>query len=86
MGLYESILNSLGVAVTDLPCSYRVTVCGGIGAYIEGVKKIIDVSAEKIILEVKNCKLTVEGKGLKLTSFVSGDASIKGDVLSVLKN
>ena len=83
MSLYENILKTLGVATTDLPCDYRITLCGGLGAHVEGVKKIIDISTEKVIFEVKNGKIIIEGNCLKLVSFIYGDASIKGKVLRV---
>ena len=53
--------------------------------YIEGAQKIIDVNDEKVIFLVKNGKIVIEGKQLKLTSFVLGDASIKGEILKVYK-
>ena len=85
MSLYESILKSLGVATTDLPCSYRISVCGEFGVHVEGVKKIIDVASDKVIFEVKNGKIMVEGNNLKLTSFLNSDVVIKGEVLKVVK-
>ena len=85
MSLYESILKSLGVATTDLPCSYRISVCGEFGVHVEGVKKIIDVASNKVIFEVKNGKIVCEGKNLKIISFVYGDAVIKGEVIKVEK-
>ena len=84
MSLIENILKSLEVATTDLPISYRVTLLGELGAHVEGVKKILDVTPEKVIFEVKNGKIIIEGCRLKLTSFTSADASIKGKIISVV--
>ncbi|MBO5712771.1 MAG: YabP/YqfC family sporulation protein [Clostridia bacterium] len=85
MSLYESILKTLGVATTDLPCQYRITLCGDFGAHVEGVKKIIDVTNQKVIFEVKNGKIIIEGNNLKLLSFIYGDATLKGEILKVVK-
>ena len=85
MGLSENIFNALGALEPCVPCTYKITLCGTLGAYIEGAQKIIDVNEEKVIFLVKNGKIVIEGKKLKLTSFVLGDASIKGEILKVYK-
>ena len=85
MGLSENIFNALGVLEPCVPCAYKITLCGTLGVYIEGAQKIIDVNDEKVIFLVKNGKIVIEGKNLKLTSFVLGDASIKGEILKVQK-
>ncbi len=85
MGLSENIFNALGALEPCVPCAYKITLCGTLGAYIEGAQKIIDVNEEKVIFLVKNGKIVIEGKKLKLTSFVLGDASIKGEILKVYK-
>ena len=85
MSLYESILKSISGATTDFPCAYRITLCGGLGVHVEGVKKIIDVTSARVIFEVKNGKIIIEGDNLKLNSFMYGDVSIKGNVIKVVK-
>ncbi len=67
------------------PCLYRITVCGDSGVYVEGVFKILDINEKQIILKVKNYKLKFIGENLKISSYYEGDASIKGSVLSIIK-
>lgn len=85
MGLSENILKTLGLIESSVPCSYRVTLCGGMGVYIEGAEKIIDVNKEKIIFLVKGGKIIIEGSNLRLKSFVGKDSAVTGEILKVLK-
>ena len=84
MSLIESVFKTLGQAV-DYPCAYKVTVISSVGAYVEGVEKILEVDTEKVIFSVKQGKILLAGKNLKLQSFVCGDVSVLGNVLKVEK-
>ena len=82
MGFSNNIFNAMGVIC---PSSYRITICGNNGIYLEGVNRILDIQDKTIIVLVKNGKITITGNKLKITSFYESDLSIKGEVLKIEK-
>ncbi len=55
----------------------------GLGAYFQGVEKIVDISSQKVVLKTKKGEILVEGKNLKLSSYFDKDLSIIGSVSKV---
>lgn len=80
MTLLSEILQSLSA---EAGVSVRFTVVGGKGGYFQNIRKILEFSAEKIVLRGKKEKLTVEGKNLSVGKYCGGDALISGDILKV---
>ncbi len=83
MGLSDCILKCLNLDDLSLLPTYRATVIGDKGAYIEGVLKIIDVKNEVVTVAVKKGKLNIFGNGLKLKSYLENDLTIIGKVLKI---
>ncbi len=67
------------------PPSYRVSILGSAGVYVEGVLKILDINSDFILLRVKDCKLKFFGEGLKINSYFDRDISILGNVVKIEK-
>ena len=60
--------------------SYTLVNYGGNALYIEGVKKIIDVTDSVMEFALKEGTLLVEGTGLYLIDIEDGTLIIKGEV------
>jgi hypothetical protein len=60
---------------------YRVTALGNSCALIEGVKKVIDLSPQKISFAVSGGTLTFHGENLTLSSFIEKDVTIVGKIV-----
>ncbi len=58
----------------------RYTVLVGGGGYFEGVKRVGDLSSQKIVLYFSGCALTVEGVGLAIQKYCDGDVRISGKI------
>ncbi|MBO5926836.1 MAG: YabP/YqfC family sporulation protein [Clostridia bacterium] len=82
MGFSDSIFKFTGGIC---PPTYRITVCGASGIYIEGVIKIVDIKDNIIVLKLNGAILKISGEKLKITSYVEKDISISGDVLEFKK-
>lgn len=82
MGFSDNIFNLTGGIS---PCKYRITVCGDNGVYVEGVFRILDIAEKQIVLKVKGYKIKFIGENLKISSYYENDASIKGNILSIIK-
>ena len=83
MGFSDCILKCLNLDNMSFSSSYRVTIIGEKGAYIEGVLKIVDVKKEVIIVSVKGGKLNIYGNDLKLKSYCENDLAILGKVTKI---
>lgn len=63
--------------------SYTLTLdCGRI-AEINGCVRVISYTSEKIVLAVPGNRLTLNGKGMTLSSFFSGEITVSGEITSV---
>ena len=82
MGFSDNIFKITGGIC---PSSYRITVCGNIGVYVEGVLKIIDIGDKQIIVRVKGNRLKIFGDNLKITSYYERDISISGEIIKIEK-
>ena len=82
MSFKDNIFSALGV--TDLtPCEYRLTLVGRNGIYVEGVKKLLDVTPCRIVMDLKCRILTLNGCCLTVTSLINGDLSVSGEICSI---
>ena len=79
MGFRESI-NGFFALCNVGSAPYRVTALGNSCAFIEGVKKIIDLSPEKISLLVKGGTLVFHGENLTIYSCVEKDVTVVGTI------
>lgn len=61
----------------------QYTVVGGRGGYFQNVKRLLEFSAERIVLRGKEGKIVVAGEGLSLGKLEAEDAVICGKILSV---
>ncbi len=82
MGFSDNIFKLTGGIC---PPSYRITVCGECGVFIEGVTKILDISGDYIVLAIKDVKVKIYGKNLKISSYYEGDISILGNAVKIEK-
>jgi sporulation protein YqfC len=60
---------------------YRITALGNSCALIEGVKKILELSPEKISLLVKGGRVVFYGESLNLSSCVEKDVTVVGKII-----
>ena len=82
MGFSDNIFKITGGIC---PCSYRITVCGRSGVYIEGVLKIVDIGDKQIVVSVKGNRLKIIGENLKISSYFERDISILGEIIKIEK-
>ncbi len=82
MGFSDNIFRITGGIC---PPTYRVSILGNAGVYVEGVLKILDINSEFILLRVKDYKLKFFGDGLKINSYFDRDISILGSVIKMEK-
>ncbi|MBQ7373225.1 MAG: YabP/YqfC family sporulation protein [Clostridia bacterium] len=78
MTFIEDALFYLGLGKEITPYSHRVTLYGKSGCLIEGVKKILFFSENRIEFSLKNCALTVVGENLKIKKYGDGEVAIVG--------
>ena len=82
MSFKDNIFTALGIS--DLtPLGFRLTLMGKNGLYVEGVKKLIDVSPCAIDVDTKHKIISVKGINLNVTSLSSGDLSISGEITAI---
>lgn len=62
---------------------YTLTLDGGKIAEINGCVRVISYTSEKIILAVTGNRLTLNGKGMTLSSFFSGEITVSGEIMSI---
>lgn len=82
MGFSDNIFNFTGGLC---PSSFRITVCGDNGVYVEGAIKIMDIKPQIVIIKVKNGKIVIKGNNLKLKSYFQSDLSIIGEIKEILR-
>lgn len=61
----------------------RYLIYNKIGGYFECVKSIDSITSEKIVLQLFDGKLSVEGQNLSIKKCVLGDVCISGKILKV---
>ena len=82
MSFKDNIFLSLGISDIK-PCEYRLTLLGKTGVYVEGVKRVLDISPCCVLIDVKCGKLLIKGQNLNIKSLNGGDISISGIIFSV---
>lgn len=50
---------------------------------VNGCRRIIDYSSDKIVMSMKEYELTVTGRGLTLSSYGENTAAVSGQIVSV---
>lgn len=78
MKLFKQLLIESGA---NLDLSF--TVVPGFGGYFKGVKRVIDFSAERVVLSVAKKQLTVTGENLSVDKFFQQDLFLRGDVRGI---
>lgn len=82
MRLFHLISEKLGVEETLSP-AIRYTVSEEKSAYFQNVDKLLEFSAERIVLLGNKTKLIVHGKGLYIESYYGKDLLLKGKIYGV---
>lgn len=85
MSLIDNICSCLGL-VDGAPCSFRIVLLGEIGAYLEGVKKILSFTPSEVVLLVGKTKIFIKGENFKIKKFCGQDLALLGKICSVAKN
>ncbi|MBR1677739.1 MAG: YabP/YqfC family sporulation protein [Clostridia bacterium] len=83
MALLGNMLGCIGIGNDIAPYPYRFYVFGTSGAWIEGIKGVKELSAERISLVVHGGIIEVTGKNLRIIKFVEGEMALGGEVVSV---
>ena len=78
MKLLDRILEELGA---DTLRSFSVVP--DFGGYFRSIKGVSEYSSEKIVLQLKKNKITIEGEGLTLGKYFEEDLLIKGKITGV---
>lgn len=70
---------------TGVPDALRVqyTVIDGRGGYFQNVRRILEFSEERIVLQGKKGSVAIEGSGLSLGKYFGGDAMVVGDIAKI---
>ncbi len=82
MRLFSEIATLL--AVEELSISrVQYTVVDGRGGVFQNVKKLVEFSAENILLAGKKGRLRITGSGLSLGKCTAGDITVLGNIQKV---
>lgn len=66
-------------------CDYRYEVFGSQGGYFEGIRGIVGYNDKEVLLAVKNGRISVVGKDLKIEKLYDKDVAISGKIIKVEK-
>ncbi|MCI5838022.1 MAG: YabP/YqfC family sporulation protein [Christensenellaceae bacterium] len=66
-----------------IPGDFRYTSYSNACVYLEGIKTVKSYSSEKVNFGTKKGIITINGKGLCIEKFLSGDAVVRGKISSV---
>ncbi len=75
MKLLHQILSEAGA---DL--DYSFTVAPSFGGYFKGVKRVLEYSPDKVVLEINKKKIIVTGVNLVIEKYFQQDLMIRGDI------
>lgn len=70
-------------SVAGKALKYSIVLMGGEAAYIEGIKRMIDISPQKIEIAAGKTLIIIEGEGLALEELETETAIVKGKIVSV---
>lgn len=82
MNLCENIISVITKSGV-MPPTFKITWCGNLGAYVEGVLNLLNVKSDEIVLIVKGGKLAFKGVNLLITSCNDQDLTISGKIYEV---
>lgn len=82
MKLFSEISKSLGLD-EFAPVPYAFSVVGGVGGYVQNVKKLIDIKRSQISARCGDNTIVFYGENLSILSFSGGDLSINGKILKI---
>ena len=77
MKLFSEIVKALSAEVGT---GGQYTVVDGQGGYFQNVKRILEFSAERIVLCGKKGCVRVEGKNLRIGKYYAGDVAVVGEI------
>ena len=83
MTFLEDALSFVGLKQELSPYPYRITLFGGHGGLIEGVKEISTYSEDRIEMSVKGAKLVLVGVGLKIKAYDQHEIVVVGKITGV---
>ena len=66
-----------------VPGDFRYVCYSGTCIYFEGIKSVKSFSLEKVSLSAKKAIITINGQGLYIEKYLSGDAVVRGKISSV---
>jgi len=81
MKLGSELLKIMGA---EAGTGVEYTVTAG-GVYLQNVKRLIAFSAERVVLRGRKGAVEIEGTGLSLGKYESGDVHVRGDILRVTR-
>ncbi len=74
---------SAKLGLDDVVCAYSTAVFGNCAVYVEGTKKVASCNENEIRLKVKNKKIVIIGKSLKIKEIGSGNVYVTGEIEGV---
>ena len=83
MGFGDCILRCLNLEDYALLSSFRLTLIGGKGVYLEGALRIVDITSDCVKIEIKGGILKIDGVNLQITSYLEKDIAILGKIKKV---
>jgi len=86
VSFFREIGNLIGLDWARVAAGYCTVNYNGEAVYIEGVKKIVSISNEEIILQVKDKNLKVVGKNLQISNLEDKTVIVRGEVFGVIDN
>ena len=81
MRLFSEILKELAAEGNTLRVQYSVV--DGKGGYFQNVKRLIEFSERKIVLQGRKGTLGIEGENLSLGKYFGGDLTVLGNIIRV---
>ena len=81
MSFFNEFINFF--KVDDMSGKISVSMVVGIGAVIVGDVRVIEISAQNILLQSKRQSVNVVGDGLEISSLSKGEILIEGNVSKV---
>ncbi len=83
MGFGDCILRCLNLEDFALLSTYRLTIIGNKGIYLEGALRLIDITSDSVKIEIKGGVLKIDGVNLQITSYLEKDIAILGKISKV---
>ena len=82
MRLYDEIMSELGAEELAFGGAKAVLLAGR-GAFVENVKGIFALTAERVEVLVRGGRLCIEGEALRVARYGGGDLLVRGGVSAV---